>query len=232
MSARAGKRGQRVSVAQGVDHPSRLGRWWSTAPTSAGGLPWFQVESGSRVGIPAGAARSEARTRAGMERGEAPALDALGTPQASRRGGRRSKRSAAQPAPLTTEGDSLPFPAGRGGGDGRALAHLGGLFRARAVTYLFLPNLATVAYRCRQFLAWAVEPRPGALSGPLWGPRYGVRPKAEGRSPWGCRAGARSAGGGPLAARRSRRGEAPRGGAVSFGPSRAKLSTGGGLKTG
>ena len=43
----------------------------------------------------------------------------LERPHAPRQGGRRSKRSAARPAPLTTEGDSLPFPAGRGGGDGR-----------------------------------------------------------------------------------------------------------------
>lgn len=46
-------------------------------------------------------------------------LDALGTTLRSPSWGRRSKRSAAQPAPLTTEGDSPPFPAGRGGGNGR-----------------------------------------------------------------------------------------------------------------
>ena len=76
-----------------------------------------------------------------MEKGEALALDALGTLKASRKGGRRSKRSAAQPAPLTTEGDSLPFPAGRGGGDGRASAYLGGLFNAQAAACLFCQTL-------------------------------------------------------------------------------------------
>ena len=115
-------------------------------------------------------------------------------------------------------GRLAPLPSGKGRGGWESVGLPGWLVQRAGGGLPFLPNLAAVANRCGLFLAWAVELRPGALSGPLWGPRYGVRPKAEGRSPWGCRAGARSAGGGPLAARRSRQGACPlRGGAVFGG---------------
>lgn len=86
----------------------------------------------------------------------------------------------------------------------------------------FLEDLAAVVYRFGWLLAWAVEPRSGALFGPLWGPRYAGERVARGvqrsETPGGCRVGARSAGGGPLAARRSRQGACPlRGGAVFGG---------------
>ena len=109
---------------------------------------------------------------------------------------------------------------GEGGEPGRLVEATGGGLS-------FLEDLVAVAYGCGRFLAWAVVPRPGAPSGPLWGPRYAGERVARGvqrsETPGGCRAGARSAGGGPLAARRSRRGEAPRGGAVSFGQAAPKV---------
>lgn len=53
-----------------------------------------------------------------------PALDALGTTQAYRQtGGRSRRRTSSRLAP--TGNAVLPFPAGRGGGDGRVSASLG-----------------------------------------------------------------------------------------------------------
>jgi len=84
----------------------------------------FRVERGSRVAGAAGAARREARTRAAPERAAGPALDALGTTQAYRQtGGRSRRRTSSRLAP--TGNAVLPFPAGRGGGDGRVSASLG-----------------------------------------------------------------------------------------------------------
>ena len=95
---------------------------------------------------------------------------------------------------------------GEGGEPGRLVEATGGGLS-------FLEDLVAVAYGCGRFLAWAVVPRPGAPSGPLWGPRYAGERVARGvqrsETPGGCREGARSAGGGPLAARRSRRGRSP-----------------------
>lgn len=95
---------------------------------------------------------------------------------------------------------------GEGGEPGRLVEATGGGLS-------FLEDLVAVAYGCGRFLAWAVVPRPGAPSGPLWGPRYAGERVARGvqrsETPGGCRVGARSAGGGPLAARRSRRGRSP-----------------------
>ena len=104
---------------------------------------------------------------------------------------------------------------GEGGEPGRLVEATGGGLS-------FLEDLVAVAYGCGRFLAWAVVPRPGAPSGPLWGPRYAGERVARGvqrsETPGGCRVGARSAGGGPLAARRSRQGACPlRGGAVFGG---------------
>ena len=95
---------------------------------------------------------------------------------------------------------------GEGGAPGRLVEIAGG-------GLAFLEDLAAVVYRFGRLLAWAVEPRSGALFGPLWGPRYAGERVARGvqrsETPGGCREGARSAGGGPLAARRSRRGRSP-----------------------
>ena len=68
-------------------------------------------------------------------------LDAAGTIDALVMGVGGFKAAGRPPAPLTTEGDSLPFPAGRGGGDGRASAYLGGLFNAQAAACLFCQTL-------------------------------------------------------------------------------------------
>ncbi len=95
----------------------------------------FQVERGSRAVGVAGAARSRRRGHGPARRAKR-TLDVLGTSRRLPTGGRRSKRSAARPAPLTTEGDSLPFPAGRGRGDGRVLLALDGLLQAKRVGLL------------------------------------------------------------------------------------------------
>lgn len=55
---------------------------------------------------------------AAWRRPEGLGLDAAGAPHAPEEGG-RSGRSP-QPAPLTSEGDSLPSPLGEGRGDGGA----------------------------------------------------------------------------------------------------------------
>lgn len=64
---------------------------------------------------------------------------------------------------------------------------------ARAVDPVGLPFFRSFLWFSPwcSMLAQAVDRRLGGTTfGPLWGPRYGVRPKAEGRSPWGCRVGA------------------------------------------
>ena len=180
------------------------------------GVPGFQVERGSRAVGVAGAARSRRRGHGPGWRGRSPALDALGTAQASRRGGQEKQAKRRAACTPDDRGRLAPLPSGKGRGGWESVGLPGWLVQRAGGGLPFLPNLAAVANRCGLFLAWAVELRPGALSGPLWGPRYGVRPKAEGRSPWGCRAGARSAGEAPKA-RRSRRGEAPRGGGAFRG---------------
>lgn len=82
--------------------------------------PEFSAQSSVK-----GAAGSRRRSaaagehRTGEDAGKAVPLTGLGAHPRSRQGGRYSKRSAAPPAPLTTEGDSLPSPlAGKGGGMG------------------------------------------------------------------------------------------------------------------
>ena len=75
-------------IRHGLGHLSPA--WMVCRANERGGVPpGVQADGGSRVGIPAGAARSpaRARTRAGMERGAAPALDATGAPPAYRQGG-------------------------------------------------------------------------------------------------------------------------------------------------
>ena len=62
---------------------------------------------------------------------------------------------------------------GEGGEPGRLVEATGGGLS-------FLEDLVAVAYGCGRFLAWAVVPRPGAPSGPLWGPRYAGERVARG----------------------------------------------------
>ena len=76
------------------------------------------------------------------------------------------------PAPLTTEGDSLPFPAGRGGGDGRASRTWAVVQRAGRRLPFFESRFSSLGEPLAVFVAWAVVLRLGAPSCPrLRGPR-------------------------------------------------------------
>ena len=82
--------------------------------------------------------------------GRSPALDAAGTIDALVMGVGGFKAAGRPPAPLTTEGDSLPFPAGRGGGDGRASRTWAVVQRAgRRLPFFESRFSALVVYRCR-----------------------------------------------------------------------------------
>ena len=91
-------------IRHGLGHLSPA-RMVCRANERGGVPPGVQADGGSRVGIPAGAARSpaRARTRAGMERGAAPALDATGAPPAYRQGG-GTKGEARHPCPRSQSG--------------------------------------------------------------------------------------------------------------------------------
>jgi len=86
----------------------------------------------------------------------------------------------------------------------------GGLDRTRKVSMFhgwFVSSLIGI-FRCSPDWGWCGRVGGAATGGYFWPPLSGGVDR--GRSPRGCRAGARSAGGG----RRSRRGVAPRGGGV------------------
>ena len=131
-------------IRHGLGH---LSPGWGGLPRQRArrGSPGFQADGGSRDGIPAGAARSpaRARTRAGMERGAAPALDATGAPQAYRQGG-RSRATPAAPAPAasraSTDAGSPETEAVSGQARRarrRATANRQGMFSARAAAPCF-----------------------------------------------------------------------------------------------
>ena len=133
---------------------------------------------GETTGRMRSAGRSPSTERARIS-GRSPALDAAGTIHAPVMGAGGFKAVGRPPAPMTTEGDSLPFPAGRGGGNGRAL-HTWALVQRAGRRLPFLKDgFLTLVNRCRclQLGRWCHDwghysaPACGGLD--IWGEAVG-----------------------------------------------------------
>jgi hypothetical protein len=130
--------------------------------------------------------------RGGPERAAGPALDALGTTQAYRQtGGRSRRRTSSRLAP--TGNAVLPFPAGRGGGDGRVSASLGACSECWPLACLSeKPLLRPLSANCclSRLRRWGCVRGLSALGERLAAcghifSRRGSRPKGGG-TPQGC----------------------------------------------
>ena len=171
--------GRAQVIRHGLGHLSPA--WMVCRANERGGVPpGVQADGGSRVGIPAGAARSpeRARTRAGMERGAAPALDATGAPQPIGKGeeqGRSPLGLPPQPVGQVPTREALKpkrfqvKPEGREGGRRQTDEACSEHIEAAAPAFSAKPCGGRALMR--PVLGLAGGAATGGPSGPLWGPR-------------------------------------------------------------